>query len=246
MAGKLVQFGSSRHAQVESAGLGLTKDVSTVLICNNPLLALGLKHLLIGTEFVVSETAPIGGLMSINSSRPSPNLFIIDANGSTKEVIETVENLKGYYPKARIVLLADTFDLQVARFGRDAGVDGFCLTADGCEILVKSLELVMFGKAVLPSSLIDALLDQISLMPPKEGRSEALLKEADPAVQKLSKREIEILFRLSSGEPNKIIARNFGVAEATVKNHLKAILKKIGAANRTQAAIWAKQYLLEP
>ncbi len=45
------------------------------------------------------------------------------------------------------------------------------------------------------------------------------------------------------GEPNKIIARKLHVAEATVKVHVKAILRKIGATNRTQAAMWAMDHL---
>jgi two-component system nitrate/nitrite response regulator NarL len=45
------------------------------------------------------------------------------------------------------------------------------------------------------------------------------------------------------GSPNKIIARKLDVAEATVKVHVKAILRKTGAANRTQAAVWATEHL---
>jgi two-component system, NarL family, nitrate/nitrite response regulator NarL len=247
MPGKLVQFGSTKHAQVERPGLGLKKDVSTALIFNNPLLCLGLKHLLSGTEFAVAETSSPEVLLTSQSSRPSPDLFIVDGNAPVEQVIETVESIKGSHSKARIVLLADTFDLQVARSGRNAGVDGFCVTANGCEALIKSLELVMLGEAILPATLLDALFDNLFTMPAvMDSSHEAVLEQTNLTVRKLSKRETEILSSLSAGDPNKIIARNFGVAEATVKNHVKAILKKIGAANRTQAAIWAKEHLLEP
>jgi two-component system nitrate/nitrite response regulator NarL len=49
---------------------------------------------------------------------------------------------------------------------------------------------------------------------------------------------------LTRGDANKLIARKFAIAEATVKVHVKAILRKIHAKNRTQAAIWARDYLL--
>jgi len=52
-------------------------------------------------------------------------------------------------------------------------------------------------------------------------------------------RELEILACLVSGHPNKIISRQLEISEATVKVHVKAILRKIGVQNRTQAAIWA-------
>nr|WP_256439492.1 LuxR C-terminal-related transcriptional regulator [Microvirga sp. HBU67558] len=61
----------------------------------------------------------------------------------------------------------------------------------------------------------------------------------DPKVQKLSPRETVILQSLMGGDPNKVIARKLEITEATIKVHVKAILRKIGVANRTQAAMWA-------
>jgi two-component system nitrate/nitrite response regulator NarL len=55
----------------------------------------------------------------------------------------------------------------------------------------------------------------------------------------LSPKESEILQCLGGGQPNKVIARNLNIAEATVKVHLKSLLRKINVGNRTQAAIWA-------
>jgi two-component system nitrate/nitrite response regulator NarL len=55
----------------------------------------------------------------------------------------------------------------------------------------------------------------------------------------LTAREMDILHLLVAGEPNKVIARRLSITEATVKVHLRSLLKKINAANRTQAAIWA-------
>jgi two-component system nitrate/nitrite response regulator NarL len=60
---------------------------------------------------------------------------------------------------------------------------------------------------------------------------------------KFSDRETQILRLLTKGASNKLIARDLGLAEATVKVHIKAILRKAKAANRTQAAMWATQYL---
>jgi two-component system nitrate/nitrite response regulator NarL len=68
-------------------------------------------------------------------------------------------------------------------------------------------------------------------------------KVFDPGARSLSSREAEILSSLMEGTPNKLIARKLHVTEATVKVHVKAVLRKIGAANRTQAAMWAKGHL---
>jgi two-component system nitrate/nitrite response regulator NarL len=61
--------------------------------------------------------------------------------------------------------------------------------------------------------------------------------------RKLSPREIQILNCLKEGAPNKAIARKLDITEATIKVHVKAILRKIGASNRTQAAMWASKRL---
>ncbi len=64
--------------------------------------------------------------------------------------------------------------------------------------------------------------------------------------RKLSGRETEILRLLMQGFSNKHIARVFNIAEATVKVHVKGLLRKIGVSNRTQAAMWAAQHLPQP
>ncbi|WP_165820052.1 response regulator transcription factor [Microvirga sp. KLBC 81] len=139
------------------------------------------------------------------------------------------------------MIVGHTFDPNFVRQGRDAGADGFCLSTTGRDVLIKSLELAMLGEAVLPAALVSSLLDDLPV------RSEPGFLDAKSSVQtspdlrvhNLSNREVEILKCLMQGASNKIIARQFDVVEATVKVHIKAILRKIGAANRTQAAMWA-------
>jgi two-component system nitrate/nitrite response regulator NarL len=77
----------------------------------------------------------------------------------------------------------------------------------------------------------------------QHGTTEARIDNCLPGERRLSQREQEILRWLMEGAPNKVIARKLNVAEATVKVHIKAILRKIGAHNRTQAAMWATQQL---
>ena len=59
----------------------------------------------------------------------------------------------------------------------------------------------------------------------------------------LSGREAQILHLITQGAANKVIARELGLAEATVKVHVKAILRKVKVSNRTQAAMWAQEHL---
>ncbi|MET0529573.1 MAG: response regulator transcription factor, partial [Microvirga sp.] len=134
-----------------------------------------------------------------------------------------------------------------------AGADGYCLATTGCDALVKYLDLVMLGEIVFPSSaLLSAMtmggevreirtdISPITIPGPQPERS---AESKESVIRTLSIREAEILQCLMQGAPNKVIARKLDVAEATVKVHIKAILRKIRVANRTQAAMWAVNHL---
>jgi two-component system nitrate/nitrite response regulator NarL len=103
----------------------------------------------------------------------------------------------------------------------------------------------MLGESLLPGIMVSSILDGMAVNPEPEPASEVPHepKASDPGARSLSAREAEILSSLMEGTPNKLIARKLHVTEATVKVHVKAILRKIGAANRTQAAMWAKGHL---
>jgi two-component system nitrate/nitrite response regulator NarL len=145
-----------------------------------------------------------------------------------------------------MVVTADHFDLSFVRQGHDAGVDGFCLTASSRDVLIKSLELVMLGETILPASLVCLMLHGMrSSAAPQLPVNRAMTEPnvSGSRANSLSAREAEILSCIMGGAPNKVIARKLDVAEATVKVHVKAILRKVGAANRTQAAMWATTHL---
>ncbi len=226
--------------------VGPDPETVAILFCRNPLAGIGLKHLLADTRFAISGTASDDVSLPRCCIETTPDLIIIDAGDASGQVPETVRSLKDKYSSARLVVISDTFDLSSLRQGRDAGVDGFCSSASSRDILIKSLELVMLGEFVLPTAFVAAILEgsPLNLEPePRQGATRAGLGLSDPGARKLSTREAEILQCLMQGAPNKVIARKFDVAEATVKVHIKAILRKIGAANRTQAAMWATTHL---
>jgi two-component system, NarL family, nitrate/nitrite response regulator NarL len=226
---------------------GVAEHVSaftTVLICKNPLLRAGLQYLLMGSCFVVFD--PVSDEISLSRYRSEiqPALFIIDANTSLEQMIEIITLLKVQQPEARIVVVADQFHISFIQLGIDAGIDGFCLASSNRDVLIKSLELVMMGEKVVPGTLARAMLNEMVLNAESDQDSPvAEPLRSDPGKHNLSPREAEILRCLMRGDPNKVIARNLNVAEATIKVHLKAILRKIGVANRTQAAMWAQEHL---
>jgi two-component system nitrate/nitrite response regulator NarL len=111
-----------------------------------------------------------------------------------------------------------------------SGILTYDLTADA---LVRSLLLIASGERMFPHDLV---LERKSAIPSPEHQSDGV---------RLSPREKEILSHLVAGHSNKLIARYLGIAEATVKVHLKSVQRKIRVENRTQAAIWALANLPE-
>ena len=235
------QYGCAASANGEAVGSG--PQVVTVLLCGNALLGAGLTHLLTGTRFAVTSGGRVGHSPSASQADPEPALYIVDASGSPQQTISLVEDAKGHHPSARIVVIANSFDLNLVQLAVAAGVDSFCLATVDREVLINILELTILGEQILPWSVIQPLLDVAATVSDLKQTSSSDQSSPDPRVGKLSPRETVILQSLMGGEANKIIARKLEITEATIKVHVKSILRKIGAANRTQAAMWANENL---
>jgi two-component system nitrate/nitrite response regulator NarL len=223
---------ADEHALAVGTSASPSQEVMTILVCKNAMLRMGLTHLLANTCFAVSEAAFDQTSLSLRCPDPTPALFIVDASSPSDEMVETIRHLKFQHPGARIVVTADHFD--------------FCLTASSRDVLIKSLELVILGETMLPASLVRSMLHRMrSSAGPQLPANRAMAEPnmSGSRANRLSAREAEILGCIMGGAPNKVIARKLDVAEATVKVHVKAILRKIGAANRTQAAMWATTHL---
>ena len=218
------------------------QNVTTVLICQNILLRTGISHILSGTRFILSDET-CDNLSSLPAFTDKvPVLFLICESRTPDEYAAIVDDVKAQCPSARVVVLSDSMEPQEVLQICQAGLDGFCTTTMDRHALVKALEIVMLGETFIPASIGLALLDQIRRgQAGGLGGSIALMPANDPAMilTKLSEREAQILRCLTQGASNKLIARELGVAEATVKVHIKAILRKVKATNRTQAAMWA-------
>jgi two-component system nitrate/nitrite response regulator NarL len=226
-----------RSTQTGHPTSNLVSSIPTALISDSLLLRSGLQHILQGTPFALDPARRLHFAVE-------PALVIIEANQNTDRVLQAARQVREQFPAARIVALADQFDLGFVRVGHDAGVNGFCLTATSPGVLIRLLELVMLGETVMPSGVLRSIASGAALERDQLHQDNAAGPDlSDLKACKLSARETEILSCLREGAPNKVIARELDITEATIKVHVKAILRKIGATNRTQAAMWASQRL---
>ena len=206
--------------------------VSVTVISDNALAREGLRRILEGDEFTVVESHSSGKSIARAKDRQScPDIAIIDV-GDVDSTGEEIEACQSALPDAKIVILSNDFNFDLMFEAFKAGVDAYIVKRVDCAALIGSLQLVHLGEKVMPS-------ERVSGFPARwTGRVLPSMPERE-AISLLSEREIETLRYLILGSPNKVIAGHLDISEATVKVHVKAILRKLGAQNRTQAAIWA-------
>ena len=165
--------------------------VTTVLVCQNSLIRTGIRHILSGTHFLLSEQKP-------EQTSELPILCLIHGNQAADDLSETVERFKAQWPSARVVLLAESMEPSGMVQAFQAGLNGLCLTGMNREALIKALELVMLGETYIASALALRLWDEASRQ--RRARPDGAVV-VDPAAAviagNLSGRETQILSHLT-------------------------------------------------
>lgn len=204
--------------------------VPACLIEKNSLLREGLKSLLAETHYRITEThADIDLAGKKSAEQDNIKLVIWSADDSIEDPSLLLSDIRKLYSQSRVVILSSHSDLEFISAAFSAGADGF-LARDILPVtLLSSLNMVMAGEKICPALVPTMFSAQSSRLE----RSESII------AGNLSQRETQILKHLANGETNKQIANTHNIAEATVKVHVKTILRKLSLANRTQAAIWA-------
>lgn len=203
-----------------------------VVIDDHPLIRKGLQQLAdLSPHIEIIGEADEGneGLRLVR--RLKPDLVLLDLNMPGMNGIDTLAAIKQMDENVRVVMLTVSdaeVDVVVAL---RHGADGYLLKdMDPADLLTKFRE-VAEGSIVMSPSITQCLYHALQA----EGKREQQLA----AGAELTDREKEILLHLRNGESNKVIARQLKIAEATVKVHVKHLLKKLGLKTRLEAAIWA-------
>jgi two-component system nitrate/nitrite response regulator NarL len=222
--------------------------IATALVGPNALLREGLARILTSAGFrVLASASSTDDLIASAGPKRRAALLIIDAADDLKASVRQVELFRTWSPDGRVAVLGDRdYPNDIVSIFR-AGANAYFTKDAPCDALIKYLELVMLGETILPVAMLSMVIDRAANADDDDDRV-TVARAAETAVEdatesrgmpQLSDREKCILNYLIEGESNKSIARKIEIAEATVKVHVKAILRKIRVQNRTQAAIWA-------
>ena len=210
--------------------------IETAVLSENVLFREGISQLLTGARFRVSHRNSGLDLERFGDNQAAPELFIVVIDDTTCNV---VGDIRRHFKQAKIVALALRDSRELMRRAMQLGAVGYLVESVSAQDLIMSLEVVIANGAVFPPELL-SLLSEVAVEP--ERLLQGVARRADgTSFSGLSGREVSILEGLMLGESNKVIARKLMIAEATVKVHVKAILRKVRVKNRTQAAMWAMQ-----
>jgi len=207
-----------------------------LLIDPHQLSREGLKLLLIADTYdVVGATRSLDEARAAIEQGACPDL-VLQVLGESQP-IATLQQIRAGFADFKFVIIATEVSSALLVQCVEAGVNACLLRDMSAAVLTQSLRLVMLGQQIFPTPVAT---------PPQDRTSHGSLDlgQATPHAgrgRSLTGREGQILSNLLRGHSNKMIARELSISEATVKVHLKALLRKLNARNRTQAAIWAME-----
>ena len=215
----------------------------TILVGPHSLRREGIARALDSTDFRIVATGTDLQKIDLDVLAKSIYLLIVECSHDVSSAIQQIQHFKTTFPDGKVVLFADHLSLEELLSAFHSGTNAYFVSVQTCEAFIKVLELVMLGETVLPWELL-TLIGKDTQEPPGGsrgtcGNGQGGGTEERERGPRLSERERFILRRLIEGDSNKHVARRLNIAEATVKVHVKAILRKIDVRNRTQAAMWA-------
>ena len=209
--------------------------IKILLVDDQPLFREGLCTLLsVHPDFeVVGEAA--NGAEAIRLARSLlPLVVLMDLQMPVLDGVAATRRLHEEQPDCRVIVLTTFDDDELVFDGLRAGAVGYLLKDAPSEKLAEAIRVAARGETFLQPSVAAKVVAEFARL------SRKTLTTANPVIEPLSEREIEVLRLIAQGASNREIANALFLAEGTVKNHVTNILGKLEARDRTQAALKAR------
>lgn len=219
----------------ELADGGNTRAVRVMLVDDDPMVRMGLRHMLgAANDLEVVAEACDGDEVITGVQAHRPDVIVLDVRMARRGGIETISAVKAR-PEAPKVLMFTVFDTDdVARRAIEAGADGFLLKTASPEEICGGIRNVAGGLGAVSPKTAAQLFTQVRADPVA-----ALRAEATRLVATLTPREREVVSGVARGLSNADLARELYISETTVKTHLQSAFTKLDVDNRVQAGVIA-------
>ena len=211
--------------------------MTTILVADDhPLFREALRGAVVRVipDAQLHEADNADALYAIADAHPDADLLLLDLNMPGTHGFSALVHLRGLYPELPIVMVSAREEAGVIRRALDHGAMGFIPKSSNAETLGAALRQVLDGDRWIPDVAVSA-----PSTPADEHDVAARVRELTP-------QQFRVLQMLGSGKLNKQIGYELGVSEATIKAHMSAILRKLGASNRTQAVLMAGKLAVDP
>lgn len=199
-----------------------------LIVDDHALFREGLKFLLrdLDDELNISEAADCQQAAALSGE--GFDLILLDLHMPGIADLDALDAMRKTFEATRIVVLSGEEDPRQVRRAIDSGAAGFVPKSSTPEVLLNALRLILGGGIYLPPMALRGLPDAPEARPGNHVSRERI-------AEALSGRQVDVLNKAVQGKPNKVIARELGISEATVKAHLSAAFRVLNVHNRTEA-----------
>jgi DNA-binding NarL/FixJ family response regulator len=202
--------------------------VKILIIDDHALFRAGLRMLLstIGQNVSCLEAADVSEGLAIISQHADLQLCLLDLALKNEHGLDAIQKIKETAPQVAVVVVSGADDIATIRRCIDAGAMSFIPKSVAPEALTQALQHVLNGAVYLPEQIVSAM---------EKPQKHALL----------TPRQMQVLQCLNRGLPTKLISRELGLSEHTIKEYIALVFQALGARNRTEAVIKAGQLRLQ-
>ena len=204
-----------------------------ILIDDHTLFRTGLRELLERRGLDVVAAVGDGHEGCKLAGTLNPDVILLDLRMPDMDGIAVLEKLKEQQPQTPVVMLTTSSEQRDLVKSLRLGARGYLHKDMEPEQLIESLREIMEGSTVVAPSMSGVLAKVVKGEDPSESEATRF--------SDLTPREFEILCHLAEGQTNKVIGRELGITDGTVKLHVRSILKKLGVQSRVEAAVLAVQ-----
>jgi DNA-binding NarL/FixJ family response regulator len=211
------EFPKGRHEPSKEVAMKTSDQIRIMIVDDHPLLHEGLASIIQCQPDMVVVGEATSGCQAVRRFREAkPDVTLMDLQLPDMSGIDAVIDIRSDFPEARLIILT-TFagDVEIQR-ALEAGARAYVLKSMPPSELLDAIRQVHAGKKKIPPEIAAYLAEHYS-------------------DERLTVREVDILRQLAGGNRNRDIAERLFIAEETVKAHLKHIMGKLGANDRTQA-----------
>ncbi len=208
-----------------------------LIVDDHEVVRLGLRALLDRhPDFTVVDEAGTAREALQKALLHRPDVVVMDIRLPGRSGIDACRDIVSQLPDTRVIMLTSYAEDELLFDAIEAGACGYVLKQIGSDDLVRAIEAVGRGEALLDPSLTRRVLERVR---------EAARRDEAAAFAELTDQELRVLALIAEGKTNREIARALYLGEGTVRNYVSSILSKLGVTNRAEAAAFAVRHNLK-